>query len=75
MMPAVLDLERVYLDQAEHRFRQAIAEQPPYYTDKLNELTYLVYEALQRDKFGAGPFSVSITCNEDDFIVCVKKED
>lgn len=74
MMPTVVELEHVYLDQAEHRLRKAIADAPTEDKKRLTELAYLTYEAINRGYFGNGSFSIAITCNAQEFIVGVKKE-
>ena len=74
MMPAVLELPGLYLDQAEHRLQKAIADQPHEHRAQLSELSYLVYESLSRGHFGTGSFNVAITCNDNEFVVSVKSE-
>ena len=72
--PTTIELNHVYLDQAERRFKEAVSDCEPQHQQQLSELCYLVYEALHRGKFGRGSFTVAITCNEEEFVVGVKKE-
>lgn len=71
--PTVISLDRVFVDQAERRFNEALHD-VEHYRKQATELCYLAYEGMARGKFGTGAFNVSITCTDDEFIVSVKKE-
>lgn len=72
--PTVIALSRVFKDQAERLFREALHTVPKAHKRQAKELMYLTYETMLRGKFGEGPFDVAITCNEQEFIVSVKRE-
>jgi hypothetical protein len=72
--PTVIELERVFRDQAERIFREALEQVEKAHKRQVKEVMYLAYETMLRGKFGDGPFNVSITCNEQEYIIRVKEE-
>jgi hypothetical protein len=72
--PTVITIDRVFRDQAERIFREQLELVPKAHKRQVGEVMYLAYETMIRGKFGDGPFNVSITCNEQEYIVSVKEE-
>ena len=70
----VVELERVFVDQAERMFREELATVAKNHKRQVKELMYLTYETMLRGKFGEGPFNVAISCSDTEFVVGVKKE-
>ena len=71
--PTVITVDRVFRDQAQRIFRDELENVPKAHKRQVKELMYLAYETMLRGKFGDGPFNVSITCSEQEFIVGVKE--
>lgn len=70
--PTVIELERVFRDQAERVFRESLEQVSKEHKRQVKELMYLAYETMLRGKFGDGPYDVSITCSEQEFVISVK---
>jgi len=71
MTPQVIEVTGVRKYNAEQKLKEAV----PAKMGRMNELAYLAYEAVQRGKFGVGPFNIAITCDSTECVISIKKED